>query len=334
VNKDIYHIASDYFSSRISEDDLNFLHSWLAESDDNKLLLDELKQIWKMTGELSFKLSPDVDAEWNKFLVKRDETNNQNIDKIDKKIHFRKSLKIAAVLIPAILVLSLFINYLTNKSKTVELIALNTAKGKRVCILPDGTKVWINANSNFVYPSEFSNSERRVKLEGEAYFEVVKGDLPFKIVTGNNQITVVGTAFNVRAVKKETFTEVVVSRGTVIFKNIPSNKESVLVAGEKGTYNEISREMIKEKLTGLNAIGWKDEQLLFQDTPLSEIETILSRYFNVNVKVSSLLKECKFTGEFKQAQLDEILKVISISLGTTYLVKNDTVFIQGQGCKK
>jgi transmembrane sensor len=333
VNKDIYHIANDYFSGRISESDLSFLQSWLAETPENKQLFVELEKIWKITGELSFKLNPDVDLEWDRFLTERSKQHDTNIPSIGRQIQFRQILKIAAVLIPAMLIVSVFYIYMTKGAKAAELLTINTTDQKKECTLPDGTKVWINKNSNFVYPSEFSDSERVVKLDGEAYFEVVKTGKSFKIETAKTQILVVGTAFNVRAVKSEKFSEVVVTSGTVIFKEIKSSNNTVLVKGEKGTYNELTGEITREKYTDENLVGWKNDQLLFQDTPLSDIESILSRYFNVKVQVAPSMKQCKFTGEFNQAPLDEILKVISISLDATYEIKNDTVFLDGKGCK-
>jgi ferric-dicitrate binding protein FerR (iron transport regulator) len=333
VDKNIYHIASDYFSGRISESDLSSLQSWLAESPDNKALLNELKKVWELTGELSFELKPNVDAEWNRFLVEKERKNIKNVRTILKQVEFRKILKIAAVVIPALIIFSVVLINITGKDKSSELISIHTNNEKKECILADGTKVLINANSHFEYPLEFSDNKRVVKLNGEAFFEVVKEKSPFKIITEKTQVIVVGTEFNIRAFGQEKSTEVFVKKGIVIFEELKSNKNTTLLAGEKGIYNEQTKELSKEKITDFNAIGWKEGKLNFQDTPLSDIETILTRYFNVKVQVAPSLKQCKFTGEFTEARLDDILKVISISLGSTYQKRNDTVYIEGKGCK-
>jgi transmembrane sensor len=332
MKKVIYHIASDYFNGRISENDLNDLKLWVAQSPENKLLLNELEQVWKITGKLSFDINPDVEEEWNRFVKDRNNTTDIIDFKIVHHFKFGRLLKVAAVFIPALLVLSLGFFYLKNKNKTSELTII-TANEKKECLLPDGSKVWINQHSNLIYPVEFSKNERVIKLDGEAFFEVVKGKSPFKIVTAKTQVVVVGTAFNVRAYQHEKITEVVVTRGTVIFKDKGSNNKAVLESGDKGTYDETTKEIRQGKATDFNASGWKDELLSFQDTPLSEIENILTRYFNVSVQITPLMKPCKFTGEFRRPELEEVLKVISISLGATYNFTNDSVFLQGKGCR-
>jgi transmembrane sensor len=333
MKKDIYHIASDYFNGRISENDLHFLQSWIAQSPENKLLLNELEQVWKMTGKLSFDMHPNVEEEWTRFVKERNNTTKKNIFLTANHLKFGKFLKVAAVFIPTLLVLSLGFFYLKNKGKTSEMVAINTANGKKECLLPDGTKVWINLHSNLIYPAEFSKNERVVKLDGEAFFEVVKGKSPFKITTAKTQVVVVGTAFNVRAYRQEKITEVIVTRGTVIFKDQGSNNKAILKSGDKGTYDESTKELFRGKATDFNSSGWKDELLSFHDTPLSDIETILSRYFNIPVQITPSMKQCRFTGEFKQPGLEEVVKVISVSLGGTYQYKNDSVFLQGKGCR-
>lgn len=334
MDKNIYHIASDYFGGRISESDLNFLQSWLTQSPDNKMLLDELEQIWKMTGELNFNLTPDVEAEWNKFIKKRNKPGNDNIFKIDKQIKFRKFLKIAAVVIPALLVLSIGFFYLKNKSKTTEWVTINTTNEKKECLLFDGTKVWVNRHSTFIYPNKFSKDERVVKLEGEAFFEVVKGNAPFTIGTEKTRIIVIGTAFNVRAYQKEKNTEVIVSKGKVMFEEKSQHlQKAILLPGDKGIYNESTEKISRETVTDYNLLGWKDDRLSFRNTSLNEIQSIITRYFDIHVQVSPSMGQCKFTGDFKKPALNEMLDVISVSLGASYQVKNDTVFLKGQGCK-
>jgi transmembrane sensor len=331
VNKDIYHILSGHFRGQLSERDKNILQSWLVQSEDNKRLLEELEQVWKITGELRFDLIPDVEEEWENFVKEINKPADKSKSVIERQIKLRQLLKIAAVLIPLILASTAGFFYVKNKPS--ELAVIHTGNEKKECILPDGSSVWVNHTSTFTYPKKFRGKERTVKLEGEAFFDVAKSKTPFIISTEHTRIIVVGTAFNVRSYVQENNTEVIVSRGKVIFENKsrPHDK-TYLEAGERGICDNSSAEIRKETVTDFNLIGWKDDQLTFQNTSVSEIQPIISRYFNVRMQVSSSLEKCRFTGDFQKPSLDEILDVLSVSLGASYQVINDTVFLTGQGC--
>ena len=331
MNKDIYHIISDYFRGHITTADNVVLQSWLDESEENKKLLTELEQVWKITGELSFELKPDVEEEWEYFVKERNKPATSLEIIPERRITRKQFLKIAAVLIPAILVLSVGFFYLKGKPGRLAVIYTSTEKEK--CILSDGTTVWINHNSTFTYPKNFRGSKREVRLEGEAFFDVAESQIPFAIVTEKTRILVVGTAFNVRAYQHENNTEVLVSRGKVIFENRSKpGEKTLLTAGERGIYSSSSEELRKETVSDYNLIGWKDDQLSFHDTPLDQIQLVLTRYFDIPVQVSPTMKKCRFTGDFQKPALDEVLNVLSVSLGASFHVKNDTVFLSGQGC--
>jgi len=77
-------------------------------------------------------------------------------------------------------------------------------------------------------------------------------------------------------------------------------QKALLMAGDKGIYNESSEKIIKEKLRDFNLVGWKEDRLSFSNTPLSEIGSILNRYFEVNVVVLPSMGQCEFTGDFKK----------------------------------
>ncbi len=331
MNKDIYNIVSDYFRGQVSDKDNTYLQEWIAESPENEEVYKELERVWKITGEPFAKLTPDVDAEWEQFVREKEKATNENIFKNEKSLNLRKYLKVAAMVIPAFLILSATLYYFNREKRTEELVIVTTTEKKK-CILSDSSGVWVNCNSTFIYPATFEKNERVVELKGEAFFDVAKGEAPFIIKTRNTQITVMGTAFNIRAIEQEKFIEVVVNHGTVVFASTSSKKEIVLKAGEMGTFDEQTKLIKKGKVTNDNASGWKDEQLSFQDTPLIEIEEILARYFDINMQVDSSMKQCKFTGEFKHPKLEELLDVISLTLGSNYKIHNDTIFIKGQGC--
>lgn len=333
VDKDIYNIVSKHFRNSISEQDENYLQSWLKQSKENEQLFNELKKVWEITGDLKTELHPDVDDEWKHFIKIRGTGSENDSPKIAKTRKLSSLYKIAAVLIPAFIMISVVWYYLSKNDSGEKMVAIETNKTKKELLLSDGTKVWLNQYTIFSYPEKFDKNERLVNLVGEAYFEVAKkNDAPFIIKASNMEIVVVGTAFNVRALEQESIAEIAVTEGVVEIKTNAQQGATSLQAGEKATYNQLNNSIKKEKFANENFIGWKNKELKFKDTPLANVEETLNRYFQKKVKIGKEMEKCKFTGEFKNPQLEEILDIISISLGVTYQTKADTIYIRGSGC--
>lgn len=147
--------------------------------------------------------------------------------------------------------------------------------------LSDGSRVWLNAESRLTYPATFGTSERRVRLEGEAYFEVEPGKGRFVVEAGDMSVRVLGTAFNVNAYKNETATRTTLVHGKVEVLTAKDDLQRILAPGEQAIFDRGSRQLeVKQVNTDLYT-RWIKGQFVFRDTPLRDIMRTLARWYEM-----------------------------------------------------
>lgn len=184
-----------------------------------------------------------------------------------------------------------------------QLLSATTPRGGAYEItLPDGTRVWLNADSKLSFPSSFSGRERRVSLKGEAYFEVaksylskvkddkpVKERIPFVVVTDQQEVTVLGTHFNVNSYEDETATKTTLLEGSVRVavsgtKNALLSSSCILKPGEQAINDGGIR---TNKVDVEEVVAWKNGSTVFQDKTLESIMRELSRWYDITVVYSA-----------------------------------------------
>ncbi|NJK96217.1 MAG: FecR domain-containing protein [Bacteroidales bacterium] len=166
MKEDIYHIASDYFKGSINNSDRLMLDKWLNESEENRLLFRELENIWNLTGTIVQRVDVDVETEWKRFADAKDNLPEEDRGKKNQKIIPSYILKIAAVVIPLIVISVV----LLKNANEPDWITVETANNMQSIELPDGSKVWINKFSSLSYQPDFIDETRFVKFTGEAFF--------------------------------------------------------------------------------------------------------------------------------------------------------------------
>lgn len=111
------------------------------------------------------------------------------------------------------------------------------------------------------------------------------------------------------------------------------NNNIILLAGDKGLYSENNNTIIKESAPTSNAMAWVSQKLVFENTPLIQVKADIENYFGITITVSKELEYCLFSGEFAKPQADNVLQVISLSVGCKIRKADNTVFLEGEGCK-
>ena len=330
MSRDIYHIATDYFKGRITVKDRKYLDEWLDQTPDNKEMFAEFERVWKLTGSLEEKVEVDVDQEWSRFLENRySATSEPGIAKPLRKLWKTPLFKVAAITIPAVLVMTSLLIFYVKGPKNQEWLTVNSGNYKLEQLLPDGSKVWMNNNSVLSYPKNFKGEQRRVKFKGEGFFIVVKGKGRFTIEAGKSEIQVLGTQFNVRHIVNELFTEVSVKEGKVSFSSLLVKERNVLLlAGNKGLLNNNTNEIEKKENSSANSDGWLTKKLKFDNTPLSQVAKDIERYFSKQVLINNADASSTLSGTFTNPTLEEVLHTINLTLSYNCLVKNDTVIIK------
>lgn len=178
--------------------------------------------------------------------------------------------------------------------------------------LPDGTKVWLNAGSSLKYPMSFAKNERRVSLEGEAFFEVTKDSArPFKVLSKGQEIEVLGTAFNVNAYPDNTAIKTTLVNGKVKLSKDKRYSEAIyLLPGQQSTNTNNGKIQLANVDTA-PFTAWKEGLFYFDETPLSDALQQIGRWYNVEVKYKGEVPQTHFYGRIKRSKpLRDVLDVL------------------------
>jgi ferric-dicitrate binding protein FerR (iron transport regulator) len=155
--------------------------------------------------------------------------------------------------------------------------------------LPDGTKVWLNADSYLKYPTTFTGKDRKVELSGEGYFEVTQDPHhPFIVQTESVETQVLGTNFNINTYPEKKTIQITLAQGAV--KVIPSGssqKGQPLVPGQQAQVDRLGGTMKIVPANLVTTLAWKDGLFIFQHTSLEEVLSQISRWYNVNATDST-----------------------------------------------
>ncbi|MDF2856777.1 MAG: hypothetical protein K0Q87_2628 [Neobacillus sp.] len=174
--------------------------------------------------------------------------------------------------------------------------------------LEDGTQVWVNANSQLKFPEKFDKNERRVILDGEAYFEVSHdAKRPFYVESKGNEVKVLGTHFNINAYSNNVRTTLSSGRVRV------SHSGNVIVL-EPGEYaNLIGEQLRKGKADLEHDLSWHNNQFYFKKETIVEIASTLSKWYDIQVKFKKDVALDKvYTGNFKRdVKLSEVLEMLT-----------------------
>ena len=216
-----------------------------------------------------------------------------------------------------------------KKEKAAELVYNELevpVAGECSLVLDDGTQVWVNADSRLKYPVQFVGEERKVFLEGEAYFIVAKDSLPFVVSTSRGDIRVLGTTFNVKSYDEEIAMQATLVEGKVLVAQ--GQKEMELAPGEQGTVKDAGI-MAKRAVDVDEFVGWRKGIYVFKKQPLEDIMRDLSRWYGVSVFFQNEgLKQVSFTGNLKRYDnINEFLDVLQRTGDVKYRINNNTVII-------
>lgn len=184
--------------------------------------------------------------------------------------------------------------------------------GQYTIVLADGTKVWLNADSKLVFPINFCGKERVVQLIGEAYFEVVKNKArPFKVITDQKTVEVLGTTFNVSAYRDEPYSTTLLS-GAVKMK-FGSGPVVLLSPGKQATLNSKQTFDISA-VNAEDAIAWKKGTFLFKNENIQRVMQKIARWYDVEVEYKGDVHRKKLGGSVSRYEnLDELLKTIELT---------------------
>jgi ferric-dicitrate binding protein FerR (iron transport regulator) len=226
-----------------------------------------------------------------------------------RKIGWRRLLA-AAVLIPLI---ALSIWLIMRPSPKTELVEKYNQKGIRsIIILPDGSKIWLNADSRLKYPASFQAGLREVYLEGEAFFEIAKNpQRPFVVHLPKGNVHVLGTSFDIRAYDDEELMTTSVATGRVAFISGAAADSCYLTPNRKAVYHFQSGVVNVEPTDAEADRDWINGVMAFNNESLGKIAVELERSFGKPIKFrNTSISQYRYTATFKNSTEEEILSTL------------------------
>lgn len=305
MNKELLHI---YFKGETTPDEEKQILDWAEASPENYREYLQERKIWNALL-VNYK-QPVGSAEPTR--VK------------SRAFNLWKAISIAASIALLVTLSWTFLNTADKKPEGLQSVLVPA--GQRVqLVLEDGTKVWLNSNSSFTYPTSFGSKTREVELNGEGFFEVAKdARKPFVVKTQKYDVKVLGTTFNVYAYDHETSTfETSLLSGSV---NVLSkeNKSNPIILKANEKVIEVNGLLHKEAIDNLDRFRWKDGLICLDDVPFETLMEKFSLYYDIRIKIENPhVSDYRCTGKFRQSDgIEYALRVIQKDLKFKF-VRND-----------
>ncbi len=217
-------------------------------------------------------------------------------------------------------------SYQKNKNNVIQV----PKGGEYELILPDGTHVWINSDSELSFPTRFDSDKREVSLSGEAYFAVAKDkQKPFTVkIAGGIEVKVLGTQFNIQAYPDGNTVETTLCEGSVNVSD--KTQEVTLTPSLQAVYSKTDKRITTRKVDVRLYTSWKQGLFVFENKPLEEIMTTLSRWYNINVFFANqAVKTYHFTGDLERyADFRKTLGMIEKATSIRFVVKGNNIIVE------
>jgi transmembrane sensor len=295
-----------------TDKEISILHKWLQENEANRKYFDEVNNTYQASVTLNRFNHPMVDTDWKKLTSHMHEETHQLPRKKTLPFVF---LKVAAsISILFVIGILLWKNFENNEVQKQGTIVRNSQRNNTRIVLPDGSTVWLNANSTIEYSPDFGQVFREVALKGEAFFDVKKDSKSFIVKTDNMQIHVKGTRFNVEANKKNGIVKTTLEEGKVELHVDGNDKFFTMTPGDQIILDTKLNDVKVQKVDPTDFSAWKEDKLIFDNTPLSEIAAKLENRYKVKITIKSAkAKRELVTMTIEQEDIEEVLEMIKLS---------------------
>ena len=317
---------------KLSDPEKRELEEWL-DKEGNQNADSQLSHIWDLSSQYKSDYEPDTEKGLSRLKDRMRNVRAEAKPTPVRQLGRHRMIRWAAA--AAILLVSIGWWYSQTYLFSTEQIVSAPAEQIRELTLPDGSTVVLNVNSSLNFPKSFKGDKfRLVQFEGEAYFKIKPNpEQPFLILTDQAEVKILGTSFNLRAYPEESFTEVEVEEGLVLFQSRKDREKGIeLKANDRCSISHNGR---SRQLNGQNqnAHSWRTQSLTFQKTPMIQVVNALERHYKIDIELSDELRRCSFNTNFDaETRLEDVWAQIELSTGADVNIEPDQpIRITGEG---
>lgn len=312
-----------YVNGTLTDDEAIYLAEWVKLSKQNASL-------FRATVDSIYRQSQDVTPEAEAFCERLLKQNfHHSTPRTMRFSRVGKAILSAAAVVVVLLAVVLTLKVTASRSvETVELVAdavapqsveavkerservqyVAPANETRRVVLSDGTTIILNQGSRITVYENYNEEERRLKLNGEAYFDVAKSDKRFTVEAGARSYVVHGTSFNILSFEGDKYSIVTLHSGKLEAK---ADKDSYMLdPGEELRFDDDAKTMSKHIVETSDSIGWLDKRLAFTRMPLKYVASQMARKYNTKINVHSAVEDIIYTGELKNEDLAMALSLL------------------------
>ncbi len=278
---------------------------------------ERIKKYWNDSEKLPY-LAISTEADWQQVAGKI-----RSLKPEKERSLFPAVLKYAAAIAVVVAASFLVWKMTLQSDDTLTITKIEAPKGARTSItLPDSSHVWLNAESYIMFDQQFGKDHRNLTLEGEAFFDVTKDDVPFKVHTRSYDIAVLGTAFNVKAYPDDYISTTTLVHGSLkVTRNVRGKTEEFLLhPNEKivllgDTAERINNTITLEKnIDAAAEADWKDGWLTVRGESLEDLSKKIERLYNVKIEFQDEnMKSYRYSGRIQQFSLEQDMNALALT---------------------
>ena len=333
TNEHIDDLIGKYLAGEALSDEIAFIESWMNQDERNRKYFDQLRTIFQKSAQVIDYQVYDTDAAWDKLKksLKASQGKSVTLRPSTSSNTFQLFWRIAASLI---LVLGVgFFVYRLNKTEAVIPTVVVSNKGTVADKLPDGSNVVLNKQTQLAYSFDKKKKVHKVTLKGEAYFNIQHDSTRTFIVDVDGvMIKDIGTSFNVKAYPESNTVEVVVESGEVMFYT-DTDSGVYLRTNGKGVYNKSTKAFTIDQPEE-NALAYKTRVFTFSNTGLQAVVESLNDVYEKEIVITDKIKNCHITVSFNNETQEEIVAIISETLGLKITESDGKIMLEGPGCEQ
>lgn len=317
-----------YLSGECTPREREKLEKWMEADPKNQEAVRFLRDIWEVKPLVDL----HAELDWERFEKRMEQRSGKGASEADRRpvgsmsSYYGSSwFRVAALLLVSGLLALAGVLFTWNiEGESVDRKVVTQPGERSQIVLDDGSEIQMNVDSRLVIPADYGEKVRSIELTGEAYFDIEPQERPFLVYTEKFVIRITGTEFNVRSYKEDGEKSVVVTEGSVSVEAGDGGHGEVahLGQGDIARWSQATSEegvLSIDHAQGGPYIGWLQNHLEFDATPLNEVVRELERWYNTDIRLSDPdLGSLRMTADFENESLYEVLEVLRVTLDLEY----------------